>query len=104
MVSNWRQVVPTGMSASFVVPVGPDFQDVIQVLLADDAKSVQYLVLERLNDPFDEPRGTSFLRNQPRHTRLPESPVPGYQTVKQIFRNAAHSERPTEPVLETVSP
>ncbi len=42
------------MSASFVVPVGPDFQDVIQVLLVDGAKAVQHLVLEGLNDTFDE--------------------------------------------------
>jgi hypothetical protein len=42
------------MSASFIVPVSPDFQDVIQVLLVDDAKAVQNLVLEGLNDAFDE--------------------------------------------------
>jgi hypothetical protein len=52
--SHWRQVIPTGMSASFVVPVSPDFQDVIQVLLVDDAKAVQHLVLECLDDAFDE--------------------------------------------------
>ncbi len=42
------------MSASFVVPVGPDFQDVIQMLLVDDAKAVQHLMLECLYDAFDE--------------------------------------------------
>jgi hypothetical protein len=42
------------MSASLVAPVGPDSQDVIQVALVDDAKAVQNLVLEGLNDAFDE--------------------------------------------------
>lgn len=42
------------MAASFVVPVGSDFQDVIQVLLVDDTEAVQDLVLKRLNDAFDE--------------------------------------------------
>jgi len=35
--------------------------------------------------------------------RLLEIPIPVHQAVKQIFRIAAHSERPTEAVLETVS-
>ena len=48
------QMIASRMAASFVVPVGPNSQDVIQVLLADDAKAVQDLVLERLNDAFDE--------------------------------------------------
>jgi len=52
--THWRQVVSTGMSASFVVPVGPDFQDVIQLPLVDDAEAVQHLVLECLNNSFDE--------------------------------------------------
>ena len=30
------------MSASFVVPVGPDFQDVIQVPLVDNAKAFDF--------------------------------------------------------------
>jgi len=91
------------MSASFVVPVGPNFQDVIQVSLVGDAKAVQHLVLDCLNDAFDAPRGTSSLRNQPRQTRLPKTSVSVHLTVKLIFRNAARSERPTETVLEIVS-
>jgi hypothetical protein len=41
------------MSASLVVPVGSDLQDMIQVPLVDDAKAVQHLVLEFLNDALD---------------------------------------------------
>ena len=38
-------MVPTRMSASVVAPVGSDFQDEIEMLRADDAKVVEYLVM-----------------------------------------------------------
>lgn len=47
-ISHRRQVIAAGMTSSAIVPVGPDSQDVIQVLLAAHAKTVQHLVLERL--------------------------------------------------------
>jgi hypothetical protein len=42
------------MTAALVLPVGSDFQDVIQVLLVDDTEAIQNLVLEGLDDAFDE--------------------------------------------------
>ena len=44
---HWWQMVATGMATSAVIPVGPGFQDVIKVLLANDANAVEYLVLQR---------------------------------------------------------
>jgi hypothetical protein len=54
VVSDWRAMIPAGMSASLIVPIGTDSQDVVEVPLADHAESVQDLVLECLNDPLDK--------------------------------------------------
>jgi len=52
--ANWWQMIPARMSSSKIVPVLPDFQDVVQLLLAYHAERVERLVLERLDDAFDE--------------------------------------------------
>ncbi len=54
VVSDWRAMIPSGVSASAVVPIGADSQDVIEVPFADHAESNQDLVLERLDDPLDK--------------------------------------------------
>lgn len=52
VVTDRREMIPPGVYASVVVPIGADSQDVIEVAFADDAESVQDLVLECLNDPL----------------------------------------------------
>jgi hypothetical protein len=47
-------MIPAGMSAPAVVPIGADFQGVVEVPFANHAEAVQDLVLERLNDPLDK--------------------------------------------------
>ena len=42
------------MSAPPIVPVRPDFLDMVEVLFIHHAKSVQDLVLERLDNALDE--------------------------------------------------
>jgi hypothetical protein len=54
VVSDWRAMLAAGMSASAVVPISADSQDVVKVPLAHDAESIQDLVLECLNDPLDK--------------------------------------------------
>lgn len=43
------------MASSLIVPVGPDFQDLIQMLLVYHVKAVQSLLLYRLDDTVGEP-------------------------------------------------
>jgi len=44
----------TCMATPMVLPILRNPQNVIQVLLADHAKSVEHLVLQCLNHPLDE--------------------------------------------------
>lgn len=39
-VTDWRAMIPAGMSASAVVPIGTDSQDVVEVPLTNDAESI----------------------------------------------------------------
>ena len=55
IVSYRRQVVAARMASSLIVPVGPDFQDLIQTLLVYHVKAVQSLLLYRLDDTVGEP-------------------------------------------------
>ena len=48
-----RQIPASRMATAVIVPVRRTAKDVIQVPLADHAKTVQHLVLERLNHPLD---------------------------------------------------
>ena len=48
-----RQVAPSRMAPAKIVSVRRAAKDVIQVRLADHAKAVEHLVLERLDHPLD---------------------------------------------------
>jgi len=54
LIAHRRQVIAPGMTASEVIPILRNPQNVVQVLLADHAKSVEHLVLQCLNHPLDE--------------------------------------------------
>ena len=54
IVAHRRQMIAAGMSTSMVVPLSPDFQNVVELLFANHAECVQHFVLERLDHPLDE--------------------------------------------------
>jgi hypothetical protein len=54
VVSDWRAMIPAGVSSPTVVPISANSQDVIEVPSADHAESIQDVVLECLNDPLDK--------------------------------------------------
>ncbi|MEZ6134234.1 MAG: hypothetical protein R3C53_04900 [Pirellulaceae bacterium] len=51
---NWRKLVSPRMAAAVVIPILRNAKDVVQVALAEHARRVEDLVLEGLDDSFDE--------------------------------------------------
>lgn len=54
IVENRRQVIPSRVTPSTVIPVTGHAKYVIEVLLADHTERVQYFMLERPNHTLDE--------------------------------------------------
>ena len=49
-----RKMVTGRMASPMIIPVLRDAKNMVQVLLTDDAESIQHFVLERLNYPLDK--------------------------------------------------
>lgn len=54
LATNRRKLVSPRMSAAMVVPILRHAKDVVEMLLVDNAESIQNFVLERLNDALDK--------------------------------------------------